>query len=126
MCLGELHHAADHLPGPDKLHWRLDAVAAPSVLQQGIFSGFPIYLPELYPTRLRVTGASVCFNTRRVLACASPFLTGWLVKTLGTFSRTASIVALVYLIGTPPLTFFFAGLSLHHGCATKSQNADAR
>lgn len=23
----------------------------------GIFSGFPIYLPELYPTRLRAAGA---------------------------------------------------------------------
>ena len=34
----------------------------------GIFSGFPIYLPELYPTRIRATGAGFCFNVGRVLA----------------------------------------------------------
>ena len=49
----------------------------------GIFSGFPIYLPELYPTRLRATGAGFCFNAGRILASASPFLTGWLVTNSG-------------------------------------------
>ncbi len=65
----------------------------------GIFSGFPIYLPELYPTRLRATGAGFCFNAGRILASISPFLTGWLVTTLGTFGRAASTVALIYLVG---------------------------
>lgn len=71
----------------------------------GIFSGFPIYLPELYPTSLRATGAGFCFNAGRVLASASPFLTGWLVTTLGTFGRAASTVALIYLIGLAVLLF---------------------
>src|SRR5689334_15580191 len=71
----------------------------------GIFSGFPIYLPELYPTRLRATGAGFCFNAGRILAPISPFLTGWLVTTLGTFGRAASTVALVYLIGLGVLWF---------------------
>jgi MFS family permease len=65
----------------------------------GIFSGFPIYLPELYPTRVRATGAGFCFNAGRVLASASPFLTGWLVSALGSFGRAASTVALIYLVG---------------------------
>src|SRR5512136_341012 len=56
----------------------------------GIFSGFPIYLPELYPTRLRATGAGFCFNVGRVLASAGPFLTGWMVVSLGSFGRAAS------------------------------------
>lgn len=71
----------------------------------GIFSGFPIYLPELYPTRLRATGAGFCFNAGRALASASPFLTGWLVTTLGTFGRAASTVALIYLFGLAVLAF---------------------
>lgn len=71
----------------------------------GIFSGFPIYLPELYPTRLRATGAGFCFNAGRVLASASPFLTGWLVTSLGTFGRAASTVALIYLLGLVVLLF---------------------
>lgn len=71
----------------------------------GIFSGFPIYLPELYPTALRATGAGFCFNAGRVLASAAPFLTGWLVTTLGTFGRAASMVALIYLVGLVVLLF---------------------
>ena len=71
----------------------------------GIFSGFPIYLPELYPTRLRATGAGFCFNVGRILASVSPFMTGWLVTTLGTFGRAASTVALIYLVGLGVLLF---------------------
>ncbi len=65
----------------------------------GIFSGFPIYLPELYPTRLRATGAGVCFNAGRVLASAGPFLTGSLVAAFGDVGTAASAVGLVYLLG---------------------------
>lgn len=71
----------------------------------GIFSGFPIYLPELYPTRLRATGAGFCFNAGRVLASASPFLTGWLVTTFGSFGKAASTVALIYVVGLLVLPF---------------------
>ena len=71
----------------------------------GIFSGFPIYLPELYPTRLRATGAGFCFNAGRILASISPFMTGWLVTALGTFGRAASTVALIYLVGLGVLWF---------------------
>ena len=65
----------------------------------GIFSGFPIYLPELYPTRIRATGAGFCFNAGRVLAAAGPFITGALVAQLGSFARAASAVAVIYLFG---------------------------
>ena len=71
----------------------------------GIFSGFPIYLPELYPTRLRATGAGFCFNAGRVLASAGPFLTGMLVTALGGFGRAASAIALIYLLGLLLLPF---------------------
>ncbi|HKI69229.1 MAG TPA: MFS transporter, partial [Verrucomicrobiae bacterium] len=71
----------------------------------GIFSGFPIYLPELYPTRIRATGAGFCFNVGRVLASAGPFLTGYLVVALGTFGRAASAIAIIYLVGLLILPF---------------------
>jgi len=71
----------------------------------GIFSGFPIYFPELFPTRLRATGAGFCFNAGRLLASAGPFLTGSLVAALGGFGRAASTVALVYLLGLFILIF---------------------
>ena len=71
----------------------------------GIFSGFPIYLPELYPTRIRGTGAGFCFNIGRVLASAGPFVTGYLVTVLGSFGRAASAVAAIYLVGLLMLPF---------------------
>jgi MFS family permease len=71
----------------------------------GIFSGFPIYLPELYPTRLRATGAGVCFNAGRILASVGPFLTGFLEQSLGSLGRAASAIALIYLVGLLILPF---------------------
>jgi MFS family permease len=71
----------------------------------GIFSGFPIYLPEIYPTRMRATGAGFCFNAGRILAAAGPLLTGVLVIYLGTFARAASSIALIYLVGIVALIF---------------------
>jgi len=71
----------------------------------GIFTGFPIYLPELYPTRIRATGTGFCFNAGRVLASIGPFLTGFLVTSLGSFGRAASAIALIYLVGLIVLPF---------------------
>ena len=71
----------------------------------GIFSGFPIYLTELYPTRIRATGAGFCFNAGRVLAAVGPFLTGYLEQSLGSLGRAASVIALIYLVGLMILPF---------------------
>ncbi len=71
----------------------------------GIFSGFPIYLPELYPTRLRATGAGFCFNAGRVFASVGPFLTGWLTTTMGSVGYAVSTVGLIYAVGLMVLPF---------------------
>ncbi len=42
----------------------------------GVFGSFTYYLPELFPTRLRGTGAGFCFNIGRVAAAVGPFLVG--------------------------------------------------
>jgi MFS family permease len=51
--------------------------------QLGIFAGFAIYLPELFPTRLRSTGVSFCYNVGRFIAATGPITLGSLQKTLG-------------------------------------------
>lgn len=71
----------------------------------GIFSGFPVYLPELFPTRIRATGAGFCFNAGRVLAAGGPFLTGLLILQLGTFARALSSIAVIYVCGMAVLLF---------------------
>ncbi len=42
----------------------------------GVFGAFTYYLPELYPTRLRGTGAGFCYNAGRLFAAIGPFIVG--------------------------------------------------
>jgi MFS family permease len=90
---------------PDSYTGVLLILPAVGFFTNGIFSGFPVYLPELYPSRMRATGAGFCFNAGRVLAASGPFLTGYLIVHLGTFARAASTVALIYVGGMIVLLF---------------------
>lgn len=42
----------------------------------GVFGSFTYYLPELFPTRLRGTGAGFTYNVGRLVAAVGPFLVG--------------------------------------------------
>ncbi len=44
----------------------------------GIFGGYAIYFPELFPTSLRSTGTSFCYNVGRFLAASGPWTIGLL------------------------------------------------
>jgi MFS family permease len=44
----------------------------------GMHSGYAVYFPELFPTRLRGTGAGFCFNLARVVVVPVLLLFGWL------------------------------------------------
>lgn len=105
MCAGSVVMLPVTYLAPDSYAGLLMLLPVLGFFNNGIFSGFPIYLPELYPTRLRATGAGFCFNAGRVLASASPFITGWLVTAMGSFARAASTVALIYLVGLVALLF---------------------
>ncbi len=50
--------------------------------QLALFAGFAIYLPELFPLRLRSTGTSFCYNVGRFVAASGPFTMGVLQKNL--------------------------------------------
>jgi MFS family permease len=67
----------------------------------GVFGSFTYYLPELFPTRLRGTGAGFCYNAGRVVAAAGPFLVGT-IAARGTDSL-ASAMHLLFWIGIFPL-----------------------
>jgi len=45
-----------------------------------IFGGYANYLPELFPTRLRSTGTSFCYNVGRLFAASGPFALGLLTS----------------------------------------------
>jgi hypothetical protein len=50
--------------------------------QLALFGGYAIYFPELFPTRLRSTGTSFCYNVGRLLAAVGPFAMGMLTSRL--------------------------------------------
>jgi MFS family permease len=84
--------------------------------QLGLFAGFAIYLPELFPTRLRSTGTSFCYNVGRFIAASGPFTQGWLQAKLASgavtpeakldaFRNACCWVSLVFFIGLIALPF---------------------
>ncbi|MBM81897.1 MAG: hypothetical protein CMJ78_15080 [Planctomycetaceae bacterium] len=71
----------------------------------GLFSGtffgwLPLFLPELFPTSIRSTGAGVSFNFGRILTAVTVFATGAL-KTLfdGDYALIGRVTSLIYLVG---------------------------
>jgi MFS family permease len=48
--------------------------------QLSLFGGYAIYFPELFPTRLRSTGTSFCYNVGRFVAALGPFTLGMLTS----------------------------------------------
>ena len=68
----------------------------------GIFGSFTFYLPELFPMRLRATGAGFCYNTGRFITAAGPFIVGTLAqsaKTSHDILQMVSWVAVIPVIG---------------------------
>lgn len=84
--------------------------------QLALFAGFAIYLPELFPTRLRSTGTSFCYNVGRFIAASGPFTLGLLQLKLAqgatspeakldAFRNACCWVSLIYLVGLIALPF---------------------
>lgn len=48
--------------------------------QFALFAGYAIYFPELFPTRLRSTGVSFCYNVGRFIAALGPLTLGYLTS----------------------------------------------
>ena len=69
------------------------------------FGGYAIYFPELFPTRLRTTGISFCYNVGRYVAALGPFVLGPLAGLLQGltpipgFRLAAVTIACCYLVG---------------------------
>lgn len=69
-------------------------------LTLGMHAGYAIYFPELFPTHIRATGTSVCFNGGRLLAVPVLVLSGWLKGLPGSDLRwTITGLSLIFLFG---------------------------
>jgi MFS family permease len=67
----------------------------------GVFGAFPFYLPELFPARLRSSGAGLCYNIGRVFAAAGPFVVGAVSAAAGASSTV--IMHTLFWVGLIPL-----------------------
>ena len=64
------------------------------------YGWLPLYLPELFPTRVRATGQGLSFNAGRILAAAGALQMGVLMQTFdGSYAKAGAIITLVYVVG---------------------------
>jgi MFS family permease len=72
---------------------------------QGVFSWTPIWLPELFPTRMRATAAGFIFNAPRLISAVAPLIAGSLIVALGGYGKAATIIGLFYALGLIAVPF---------------------
>jgi MFS family permease len=98
------------MDSPQDAYWMMPLMGA---AQLGVFAGFAIYLPELFPSRLRSTGTSFCYNLGRFAAAAGSFFSYVLTQNVfGSFEKplpyrySAMTMCVIFLVGI--VTVFFA------------------
>ncbi len=69
-------------------------------LTASFYGWLPLYLPELFPTRVRATGQGLSFNFGRILAAVGVISTGQMMAFFdGSYARACSTITLVYVLG---------------------------
>ncbi len=64
------------------------------------YGWLPLYLPELFPTRVRATGQGLSFNAGRILAAVGAVQMGVLMQTFdGSYARAGAVITLIYIVG---------------------------
>ncbi|HEU5077894.1 MAG TPA: MFS transporter [Opitutaceae bacterium] len=70
------------------------------VFTAAFFGWLPLYLPELFPTRVRATAQGIGYNAGRILAAVGALGAGRLVEFYdGNYARMGTVITLVYLLG---------------------------
>jgi hypothetical protein len=75
------------------------------VFSNGQFSWMPVWLPELYPTRMRATALAFAFNGPRFIAFLGPLLAGTMIVQFGGYGQAAMVLALIYIVGIAAAPF---------------------
>lgn len=92
--------------GPQTYQQLLFILPLYGFLTLGIHAGYAIYFPELFPTHLRATGTSFCFNGGRILAVPVLFFSGWLKADSGMDLRLAVCsLGSLFLLGAVVMLF---------------------
>jgi SHS family sialic acid transporter-like MFS transporter len=71
-----------------------------SLCTASFYGWFPLYFPELFPTRARATGQGISYNFGRIFAAIGALTQGELVARFdGSYARAGAIVTLIYILG---------------------------
>lgn len=85
-----------YLEKPSDVFWMVPVMG---FFQLSLFAGYAIYFPELFPTYLRSTGTSFCYNVGRFVAATGPAVLGLLT-------------GVVFAGYAEPLPWRYAGVSM--------------
>lgn len=102
LCLVITIFVFNNLRSQSQAYWMLPMMG---FAQLSVFGGYSIYFPELFPTRLRGTGISFCYNTVRYLAAAFPLMLSALNASLlahgvnEPFRKAATILSFIFVLG---------------------------
>lgn len=70
------------------------------VITAAFYGWLPLYLPELFPTRMRATGQGIAFNLGRILAAIGAVQMGTLMGIFeGSYARAGAVITFIYLVG---------------------------
>jgi MFS family permease len=81
------------------LHLLLIIASIVGLFGSGQITWMSVWLPELYPTRMRATGVGFIFNAPRLIAAGGTLMAGRLIVKFGGYENAAMIVATIYLLG---------------------------
>ena len=108
-----------NMSSPDAAKWMMFLMGA---AQLSVFAGFAIYLPELFPSKLRSTGTSFCYNLGRFAAAAGSFFSAKLTADVfGGYAKTDPALPLRYAAMTMCAIFLVGILVLPFAPETKGQ-----
>jgi MFS family permease len=106
LCLLSVIACAVLFRGYDEVnsgYWLMTFVVG--LVTAAFYGWMPLYLPELFPTRVRATSQGVAYNFGRIFAAAGAFAGGGLVAIWGDYGRMAAALSLVYVAGLALIWF---------------------
>ena len=81
------------------LTWLLMLAFITAAFANGQYTWMPVWIPELYPTRIRATALAFAFNAPRFIAFLGPLLAGSMIVAFGGFGKAAMVLASIYILG---------------------------
>jgi hypothetical protein len=101
LCAGSLGSALLLFQGNSSYGpWFLVCAFVAGALTASFYGWLPLYLPELFRTRVRATSQGFSYNFGRILAAIGVLQTGSLMGLFkGGYPQACSVMSLIYIVG---------------------------